>query len=168
MLNPYTSQPLQYPHGPSYQPGGFAFHPLPGHAQHAPGRSSPTTGHMPATAVPANYHTGTLDVQQKRRRSVGQQSGESEVEAGLALAGMGSSMSAEDSSARRPSDSVDEAGTAKRKGGKKAKAVEDRVADDAGKPKPVLAKKSCAECRRMKAKCDRVFPCSNCKSRARA
>lgn len=24
-------------------------------------------------------------------------------------------------------------------------------------------RKSCAECRRLKAKCDRVFPCSNCK-----
>lgn len=23
--------------------------------------------------------------------------------------------------------------------------------------------KSCSECRRLKAKCDRVFPCSNCK-----
>jgi len=25
-------------------------------------------------------------------------------------------------------------------------------------------KKSCSECRRLKAKCDRVFPCSNCAS----
>jgi hypothetical protein len=23
-------------------------------------------------------------------------------------------------------------------------------------------RKSCSECRRLKAKCDRVFPCSNC------
>jgi hypothetical protein len=26
-------------------------------------------------------------------------------------------------------------------------------------------RKSCAECRRLKAKCDRVFPCSNCRRR---
>lgn len=36
-----------------------------------------------------------------------------------------------------------------------------------GKPadRPKDLRKSCAECRRLKAKCDRVFPCSNCRRR---
>lgn len=36
---------------------------------------------------------------------------------------------------------------------------------DKGADKPKDMRKSCAECRRLKAKCDRVFPCSNCRRR---
>ena len=36
--------------------------------------------------------------------------------------------------------------------------------DEAKAKKMQEGKRSCAECRRLKAKCDRVFPCSNCKS----
>lgn len=67
-----------------------------------------------------------------------------EVEAGLALAGLGLGLTAGQVKARRESMSV------------KSMKKEDET-------KPGRdGKKSCSECRRLKAKCDRVFPCSNC------
>ena len=63
-----------------------------------------------------------------------------EVEAGLALAGMANRAKKEPASAGQSQ--------------KKAKK------DDGKKEKD--NRKSCSECRRLKAKCDRVFPCSNC------
>lgn len=71
-------------------------------------------------------------------------SGAEEVEAGLALAGLGLGLTAGEVKARR--DSVT----------KKVKKEDEKPAKD--------GKKSCSECRRLKAKCDRVFPCSNCQS----
>jgi hypothetical protein len=41
---------------------------------------------------------------------------------------------------------------------KKAKVTQSADKDKDGKD----GKKSCSECRRLKAKCDRQFPCSNC------
>ena len=66
-----------------------------------------------------------------------------EVEAGIALAGLGLTMPAR---SEPPSQ----------KPAKKTKKDETKKADKDNK-------KSCSECRRLKAKCDRVFPCSNCK-----
>ena len=73
-----------------------------------------------------------------------------EVEAGLALAGMGMGLSAGEM--RERSNSLD-------KGSKKPKKA---TKDDKAKKNDKENKKSCSECRRLKAKCDRVFPCSNC------
>ncbi len=67
-----------------------------------------------------------------------------EVEAGLALAGLGLGLTAGEMKSRR--DSVT----------KKVKTEDEKPAKD--------GRKSCSECRRLKAKCDRVFPCSNCAS----
>ncbi|KAL7420726.1 hypothetical protein Q5752_004677 [Cryptotrichosporon argae] len=72
-----------------------------------------------------------------------------EIQAGLALAGM--------TMAAQPRRASAGAGGG---AGKKAK----RESDDA-KPAGKEARKSCSECRRLKAKCDRVFPCSNCRRR---
>ncbi|WVF69093.1 hypothetical protein IAT40_003867 [Kwoniella sp. CBS 6097] len=66
-----------------------------------------------------------------------------EVEASLALAGL----------KRR-----DSAPMVKKTKKEKESDVKPKKADKDGK-------KSCAECRRLKAKCDRVFPCSNCRRR---
>lgn len=88
---------------------------------------------------------------------------EEEEEAGLALAGMGLGLTAGEMRARRESGDVGPAN-------KRVKVEnEDPAAKDlaSGIKKPEQAKKSCAECRRLKAKCDRVFPCSNCESEAR-
>ena len=72
-----------------------------------------------------------------------------EVEAGLALAGMASH-----SGRAARASSVGPSASPERK----------RKAEKDGKD----GKRSCAECRRLKAKCDRVFPCSNCKVSYRA
>ncbi|OCF44315.1 hypothetical protein I317_01760 [Kwoniella heveanensis CBS 569] len=45
------------------------------------------------------------------------------------------------------------------------KAKKEKEADAKPKKGDKDGKKSCAECRRLKAKCDRVFPCSNCRRR---
>ncbi|WVQ96589.1 hypothetical protein IAU59_003694 [Kwoniella sp. CBS 9459] len=66
-----------------------------------------------------------------------------EVEASLALAGL----------KRR-----DSAPVAKKHKKEKETDAKPKKAEKDGK-------KSCAECRRLKAKCDRVFPCSNCRRR---
>lgn len=71
-----------------------------------------------------------------------------EVEAGLALAGLGLGLTAGQVKQRRDSMS-----------GKKVK-LEMKALEKKGEAKD--QKKSCAECRRLKAKCDRQFPCSNC------
>jgi len=84
-------------------------------------------------------------------------SNEEEVEAGFALAGLGLGLSPIQVRERR--DSL----------------LEQELEDP---PKPIIVPstsaaakkgakggkgaKSCSECRRLKAKCDRVFPCSNC------
>lgn len=65
-----------------------------------------------------------------------------EVEAGLALAGLGLGFFAGEMKKRRKSVVV--------------KREDERPPKD--------GRKSCSECRRLKAKCDRVFPCSNCQS----
>ncbi|WVW85067.1 hypothetical protein I302_107103 [Kwoniella bestiolae CBS 10118] len=68
-----------------------------------------------------------------------------EVEASLALAGLKRRDSAP-SSAKKPKKEKEDSKAASKKAEKDGK-------------------KSCAECRRLKAKCDRVFPCSNCRRR---
>ncbi|WWC88327.1 uncharacterized protein L201_003236 [Kwoniella dendrophila CBS 6074] len=49
--------------------------------------------------------------------------------------------------------------------GKKTKKEKDDTKNASNKKGEKDGKKSCAECRRLKAKCDRVFPCSNCRRR---
>ena len=66
-----------------------------------------------------------------------------DVQAGLALAKLGLAMPPEEIKARRQSTSL-----------KKVRKEEEKPVKD--------GRKSCSECRRLKAKCDRVFPCSNC------
>lgn len=78
-----------------------------------------------------------------RDRDRARRPSQEEEEAGLALAGLGMGLSAGEMRARRDSTT------------KKAK-----VTKSADKEKD--GKKSCSECRRLKAKCDRQFPCSNC------
>ncbi|WWD05220.1 hypothetical protein V865_003293 [Kwoniella europaea PYCC6329] len=68
-----------------------------------------------------------------------------EVEASLALAGLKRRDSAP-TSGKKPKKEKEDTKSSNKK------------ADKDGK-------KSCAECRRLKAKCDRVFPCSNCRRR---
>ncbi|CAD6563598.1 MAG: hypothetical protein TREMPRED_000005 [Tremellales sp. Tagirdzhanova-0007] len=69
-----------------------------------------------------------------------------DVQAGLALAKLGLAMPPEEIKARRQSTSL-----------KKVRKEEEKPVKD--------GRKSCSECRRLKAKCDRVFPCSNCRRR---
>lgn len=126
----------------------------------------------PYTAVPANYspsfpmsfssddQSSSAQVGDKRPRSGG-----SEVEAGLALAGLGSSMgttAADGVIVKTENVEARSNSPVKRKGGKKVKTGVPEE-EKPSQPQGTVAKKSCAECRRMKAKCDRVFPCSNCK-----
>ena len=72
-----------------------------------------------------------------------------EEEAGLALAGLGHGLSAAQMKARRDSLSKE---SVPKKAKKNPKAEKGEM------------RKSCSECRRLKAKCDRQFPCSNCES----
>lgn len=79
---------------------------------------------------------------------------DAETEAGLALAGLGLGLSPDQlRQSRQTLDDSPGPDIADKKpvikGGKKA--------SKAGK-----GAKSCSECRRLKAKCDRQFPCSNC------
>jgi hypothetical protein len=85
----------------------------------------------------------------KRRTSEEEEHAE-EVEAGIALAGLGLAVSV------TPPANV--AGV--KKGSKRAKKEEPASKAKAEKDN----RKSCSECRRLKAKCDREFPCSNCRS----
>ena len=71
-----------------------------------------------------------------------------EEEAGLALAGLGHGLSAAQMKARRDSVSTESVPKKAKKNPKQDKGE---------------MRKSCSECRRLKAKCDRQFPCSNCK-----
>lgn len=96
----------------------------------------------------------TSNSEAKRPRHISRRpSDEEEVEAGFALAGLGLGLSPqqvrerrdielEQEAAIKPSIPIAVPGKKAVKGGKGAK--------------------SCSECRRLKAKCDRVFPCSNC------
>lgn len=81
---------------------------------------------------------------QKRRQSDAE-----EVEAGIALAGLGMTRAGSDMSVKK--EAGGQTKRAKKEEGGAKKAEKDN-------------KKSCSECRRLKAKCDRVFPCSNCAS----
>jgi hypothetical protein len=94
-------------------------------------------------------------------------SGDSEVEAGLALAGLGKSLgvSAAAETAIKPISGGEAAAPGRRRVSKKAKTEEEEAQPNQATPAP-MSKKSCAECRRMKAKCDRVFPCSNCEPKS--
>jgi hypothetical protein len=114
------------------------------------------------------------------------QNGHEEVQAGMALATMGMGISSNSMQARSdthatPPDAGAGAGAQmkkaktdkvkkeeKDKGDAKDKEKEkDKAADgkaEVGANGQPLAKRSCAECRRLKAKCDRQFPCSNCMS----
>ncbi|KAK8858908.1 hypothetical protein IAR55_003139 [Kwoniella newhampshirensis] len=71
-----------------------------------------------------------------------------EVEASLALAGL----------KRRESAPIE-------KKVKREEEVKPNVTSSSGKKNEKDGRKSCAECRRLKAKCDRQFPCSNCRRR---
>ncbi|ORX37085.1 hypothetical protein BD324DRAFT_424910 [Kockovaella imperatae] len=71
--------------------------------------------------------------------------------AGLALADLSAGLSIDEVKARR--DNL--AGAKSKKKPRKESNVKTEN----------VAKKSCSECRRLKAKCDRVFPCSNCRRR---
>ena len=79
-------------------------------------------------------------------------SDQDEVEAGMTLTGL----------ARKSSSPPTATATRRRKApaAKKAKKEETPV-----KRVEKESRKSCSECRRLKAKCDRVFPCSNCRRR---
>lgn len=81
--------------------------------------------------------------QSRPSKSERRPSDDDEVQAGFALAKLGSAMSPEELKARRQSTSL-----------KKVKKEDDKFVRD--------GRKSCSECRRLKARCDRVFPCSNC------
>lgn len=170
----YPIAPIRFASGQAVPP---ASHP-------GPGRITPPFGHNPKTGVPAENGAHTApnghvpeemqrggDVSLKRRRSKGpQHSAENEVEAGLALAGMGLGFSGEDVKPTGIADGETDlqskgeglSSPVKPRGGKKTK----QVVEEGEKTKGAAGRKSCAECRRMKAKCDRVFPCSNCKSTA--
>ncbi|ODO00034.1 hypothetical protein I350_06657 [Cryptococcus amylolentus CBS 6273] len=77
--------------------------------------------------------------------------GDAELEAGMALAGLKRRESAPTAVSKKTSSLV------------KAEPGEEKpIVKKAEKPSNA---KSCAECRRLKAKCDRVFPCSNCRRR---
>jgi hypothetical protein len=89
-----------------------------------------------------NSYAASQDRSSKRRSSDAEQ-----VEAGIALAGLGLGYPAAASESRPKKDLP--AGTAK-----KARKEETKTGKEG-------SKKSCAECRRLKAKCDRQFPCSN-------
>nr|XP_019013097.1 uncharacterized protein I206_02594 [Kwoniella pini CBS 10737]OCF51878.1 hypothetical protein I206_02594 [Kwoniella pini CBS 10737] len=102
------------------------------------------------------YHTSlTSNKPIKRDREISQDdsrplSDPGEMEASLALAGL-----------KRRDSAPTNNGNNSNKKVKKEK--EDKNA--ANKKAEKDGKKSCAECRRLKAKCDRVFPCSNCRRR---
>lgn len=90
---------------------------------------------------------------------MGLETGSDELEAGLTLAGLKRRDSA-------PAPVPDEAPESV----KKVKQENDEGKDEKKEKESQIKKRgeglkrSCAECRRLKAKCDRVFPCSNCKS----
>lgn len=90
---------------------------------------------------------------------MGLEAGSDELEAGLALAGLKRRESAPAPITDGTPESV-----------KRVKRENDDEKDEKKEKESQVKKrgeglkKSCAECRRLKAKCDRVFPCSNCKS----
>lgn len=92
-------------------------------------------------------YNGESSTTMKRRLSDAE-----EVEAGLALATMAEqAKKASPKSSGVKGNASLETNTAKRV--KK---------EDSAKKGEKDNRKSCSECRRLKAKCDRVFPCSNC------
>jgi hypothetical protein len=95
--------------------------------------------------MPYIHEQAPLGARQKRRPSDAE-----EVEAGLALANM-----AEQAKKASPKSG---AGTVNGGAVKKSKKEDGKKGDNKDN------RKSCSECRRLKAKCDRVFPCSNCES----
>jgi hypothetical protein len=97
------------------------------------------------------------------RLSDRQASDAEEVEAGLALAGLGRGQSDSDIKPKGKGKTAAEKKVKKEKEEMKVKETGDQLEE---KPIRVEAKKSCSECRRLKAKCDRVFPCSNCELNA--
>lgn len=98
--------------------------------------------------------TGSMDTQ--RRASDAE-----EVEAGLALAGLGIiNNKRRESDNSPPNGSAASSSSAQPSSAKKAKKEEKQGSTGGGSGKDT--RKSCQECRRLKAKCDRVFPCSNC------
>lgn len=92
--------------------------------------------------MPYNPEMGGVNPM-KRRPSDAEQ-----VEAGMALATM-----AEHAKKSSPRSAAANGGTGVKK-----------VKKEDGKKTDKDNRKSCSECRRLKAKCDRVFPCSNCES----
>jgi hypothetical protein len=112
---------------------------------HVSNNSTPTLAYQSGP----NLHPST-----KRGTKRSPNSDESEeVEAGFALVGLGGIQIK--SKAKRVTP------------GKKVKTEDKPNSDANGAVKKVEkdGKKSCSECRRLKAKCDRVFPCSNCELR---
>ena len=102
-------------------------------------------------------------------------SGHEEVQAGMALANMGMGMSPNSYKARSdglatPPDAGAQSKKPKVEKDKIKREEQDKIKDfkketvEVGPNGQPLAKRSCAECRRLKAKCDRQFPCSNCQS----
>lgn len=105
----------------------------------------PRRAHLPHVADSFDPRTGM-----KRRTSEEDERAE-EVAAGIALAGLGLAVSV-----TPPANAV-----GAKKGAKRSKKEE---AASKAKGDKDNNRKSCSECRRLKAKCDRQFPCSNCKS----
>ena len=116
--------------------------PSPRTSQASPGwASGPPPISFPAWRDP-QVTPGSAGRGAKRSGDDSAASGTEEVEAGLALAGLGLGLTAGEMMARRDSMT------------KRSKPDEEKTPKD--------GRKSCSECRRLKAKCDRVFPCSNC------
>ncbi|KIR52930.1 hypothetical protein I315_04386 [Cryptococcus gattii Ru294] len=91
---------------------------------------------------------------------MGQEAGSDELEAGLALAGL---KRRESAPAPIPDGTPESVKRVKRENDDEKD--EKKEKESQVKKRGEGLKKSCAECRRLKAKCDRVFPCSNCKRR---
>ena len=83
-----------------------------------------------------------------------------EVEAGMALAGLGLGLTVDQVKARRDSMNGFHADETSPKKAKRDKVKKEKEGKEVKEAKD--GRKSCSECRRLKAKCDRVFPCSNC------
>lgn len=90
---------------------------------------------------------------------MGPEAGSDELEAGLALAGL---KRRESAPAPIPDGTPESVKRVKRENDDEKD--EKKEKESQVKKRGEGLKKSCAECRRLKAKCDRVFPCSNCKS----
>jgi hypothetical protein len=95
---------------------------------------------------------------------------EKEIQAGQALADMNKRSTSPVRKRKTDTDGkkAKKAAVAKDKEAKVAVKKEKDVGEGPKPKQGVESKKSCSECRRLKAKCDRVFPCSNCEYPRRA